>query len=594
MAMLYDLFSTRLLIKIIVVPILCLTSGIVSAQLEFSNWIIGKNTIMHLEPDGTTSLVNQNGIIGDKYFHTFNSLLSDNNGNPIVKIGERIWRYENGVVIGSIDGVCALHHINGEPIFENEPRIWTPPTFMLKSPDNKYSYILHSTFSYEWSYESKTDSLIRTGKTQIRCFCKNNLDKEDKGKDFIIHEYTNIEYFKDVIYGNATGGEQDPYLELPFFAGMSHTDGKSIWVITKSNYEDSVVAINLNGSTIKSKKKSYLHLGIDDIWAVPTNIACYNITDNGKIFVKVPNQPKTLCIHFDQDKGIISEHCYYDIKATSQWTEISSTGKYIYNTHTEQKKKLVRIKISDLENGNYNIEVINPTEQVGNENYSSIRIGIDGNIYVRNGKSLMVIYDSETANPRFETLYTGDDIPDPDINFPNYLYTYDLFACNSDCDRNATFSFPDPRNEIIAYEWDFGDGSKSTEITPTHQYSASGNYNVTLKVNLKNGSYKTLPTRKITINNKKPSAKFDNASVCYGEPLKIILNGEAPFNISYTFNGENKTITTFNTEYLISNIAGRYQITKVTDHFCESEPTLNNTAEILPKLNKLTIKTNND
>ena len=95
------LFSTRLLIKIIVVPILCLTSGIVSAQLEFSNWIIGKNTIMHLEPDGTTSLVNQNGIIGDKYFHTFNSLLSDNNGNPIVKIGERIWRYENGVVIGT-------------------------------------------------------------------------------------------------------------------------------------------------------------------------------------------------------------------------------------------------------------------------------------------------------------------------------------------------------------------------------------------------------------------------------------------------------------------------------------------------------------
>ncbi|MBP5502211.1 MAG: hypothetical protein J6Y24_05410 [Bacteroidales bacterium] len=93
---------------------------------------------------------------------------------------------------------------------------------------------------------------------------------------------------------------------------------------------------------------------------------------------------------------------------------------------------------------------------------------------------------------------------------------------------------------------------------------------------------------------KAPSAQFDNAQVCYGEPLKIILNGNAPYNIFYTFNGENKTITTSNTEYQMDNIVGRYQITKVTDQFCETSIKENNTAEILPKLNKLTIKTNNE
>lgn len=575
--------------------VLCLISELSSAQLEFSNWIVGNNTILHINPDGTTNLFNHNGIIGDKYYYTFYSLLSDNNGNPIVKNGGKIWRHENGVVIGSNVGVCALHHINGEPIFEDEPRIWTPPTFMLKSPDNKYSYILHSTFTYEWSYDSKIESLIRTGKTQIRCFCKNNLDNEDKGEDYIIHEYTNTSYFKDVIPGSANGGQQDPYIEYPFFAGMSHTDGKSIWVITKSEYEDSVVAINLNGSTIKSKKKSYLHLEMDNLWPGTIANAEYIVTDNGKIYSEVENQSKMLCIFFDQDKGIISDQRYFNVKvATSPWTEITSTGKYIYDTHYGKNDKIVRIKISDLENENYKIEAIDPTQPVSNANYSLIRIGIDGNIYVRNGKSLMVIYDSETDNPRFETLYTGDDIPDSDIRFPNYLYTYELFACKSDCDRNATFSFPDPRNEIIAYEWDFGDGAKSTETTPTHQYEDYGSYTVSLKVTLKNGTYKILPSRKIILLDQKPSAQFDNAQVCYGEPLKIILNGKAPYNIFYTFNGENKTITTSDTEYQMDNIAGRYQITKVTDQMCETSIKENNTAEILPKLKKITIKANND
>ena len=93
---------------------------------------------------------------------------------------------------------------------------------------------------------------------------------------------------------------------------------------------------------------------------------------------------------------------------------------------------------------------------------------------------------------------------------------------------------------------------------------------------------------------KAPSAQFDNAQVCNGEPLKIILNGKAPYNIIYTFNGENKTITTSDTEYQMDNIVGRYQITKVTDQMCETSIKENNTAEILPKLNKLTIKTNNE
>jgi len=33
-----------------------------------------------------------------------------------------------------------------------------------------------------------------------------------------------------------------------------------------------------------------------------------------------------------------------------------------------------------------------------------------------------------------------------------------------------------------SYEWDFGDGSTSTEVAPTHSYKSAGSYNATLKV----------------------------------------------------------------------------------------------------------------
>lgn len=33
-----------------------------------------------------------------------------------------------------------------------------------------------------------------------------------------------------------------------------------------------------------------------------------------------------------------------------------------------------------------------------------------------------------------------------------------------------------------SYEWDFGDGSTSTDVAPTHTYKSEGSYNVTLKV----------------------------------------------------------------------------------------------------------------
>lgn len=40
----------------------------------------------------------------------------------------------------------------------------------------------------------------------------------------------------------------------------------------------------------------------------------------------------------------------------------------------------------------------------------------------------------------------------------------------------------DPDGDVLEFEWDFGDGSKSTLLRPNHEYTSTGNYTVTLTV----------------------------------------------------------------------------------------------------------------
>lgn len=61
----------------------------------------------------------------------------------------------------------------------------------------------------------------------------------------------------------------------------------------------------------------------------------------------------------------------------------------------------------------------------------------------------------------------------------------------------ADVQFKNQSQKAEDYEWDFGDGNKSTEASPSHQYKTSGNYTVVLKA--KKGKKESLATKQVFI-----------------------------------------------------------------------------------------------
>lgn len=84
----------------------------------------------------------------------------------------------------------------------------------------------------------------------------------------------------------------------------------------------------------------------------------------------------------------------------------------------------------------------------------------------------------------------------------------------------------DPDGSIVAYAWDFGDGTMGTGQTPSHTFSASGSYPVTLTVTDDDGATSNL-TRSITVDSAPPPndearQKIEQAQALLAEAMALL------------------------------------------------------------------------
>src|SRR5690606_41601083 len=69
---------------------------------------------------------------------------------------------------------------------------------------------------------------------------------------------------------------------------------------------------------------------------------------------------------------------------------------------------------------------------------------------------------------------------------PAAAFTFETLGKLASFDASGS---SDVDGTIASYAWDFGDGTSGTGATPTHSYTASGTYSVTLTVTDDDGAF---------------------------------------------------------------------------------------------------------
>jgi PKD repeat protein len=134
---------------------------------------------------------------------------------------------------------------------------------------------------------------------------------------------------------------------------------------------------------------------------------------------------------------------------------------------------------------------------------------------------------------------------------------------------SATESY-DPDGTIVAYSWDFGDGTTATGITVFHAYADNSSYVVTLTVTDNNGATDSTNATK-TVMNRQPVALFTETDETVNTDETISFNASDSYDpdgtiVSYSWNfGDGTTVTGISVQHAYSQ-DGTYTVSlTVTD-----------------------------
>ena len=122
------------------------------------------------------------------------------------------------------------------------------------------------------------------------------------------------------------------------------------------------------------------------------------------------------------------------------------------------------------------------------------------------------------------------------------------------CDLNVTFT--NSSTNATSYQWDFGDGNTSTQISPTHTYAASGNYTVTLTSI--NGTSQSTSSQTIQVSGTVvadfafPSIVYTNTPITFTDNSTNATAWQWDFMNGLTSNVQNPTVTF--TNYDLTNV----------------------------------------
>ena len=135
-----------------------------------------------------------------------------------------------------------------------------------------------------------------------------------------------------------------------------------------------------------------------------------------------------------------------------------------------------------------------------------------------------------------------------------------------------TVNFTDQSTgDITSWSWTFGDGGTSTAQNPSHQYTATGDYTVSLTVTGPGGSDDEVKTDYISVTCTMPVAAFSGAPTGGDYPLTVDFTDASTDATSWSWDfGDGGTSTQQNPSYTY-NAVGTYTVELTATNSCGSD-----------------------
>lgn len=182
---------------------------------------------------------------------------------------------------------------------------------------------------------------------------------------------------------------------------------------------------------------------------------------------------------------------------------------------------------------------------------SGMQLGPDGKLYINVllGDKLSVINSPNTIGPLCDLRVDYVDLKGKVAVYALPAFNQSVFFnpaidVNSTCVGETSRFKINSNQTLTAANWDFGDGSNSTEITPTHTYTKAGTYTVSVTATSANGT--STKTKEVVIFEVPTATKPQDLLVCdddkdglYHFDLEVqrfpTLNGQDPDLYQVTF-----------------------------------------------------------
>lgn len=398
--------------------------------------------------------------------------------------------------LNTVEGCSAISDANGLLLFYTDGiTVW-----------NRIHDVMPNGTGLNGNQSSTQSAIIVPKPGDVNTYYIFTVDDEAGGNGL---SYSEVDLTLDTGNGDITENKNigiiSPITEK--ISAIQHANGVDFWVITHAWQNADFLAYKITAAGIDTVPVISSVGSVHDGDIVGT-IGYLKIAPNGEKLAigKSSTGSFVEVFDFDNSTGIISNPqlingLFYETSNDGVYgVEFSPNSELLYVSDVSFDSNINKVHQFDLTLPNV-ADIINSDEIIyaGNDIIGALQLAIDEKIYLANvGNTYIDVIENPNergANANYVNQAISLDGRISALGLPPFIQSFFFLGIEveGNCLGSSTEFLLESNDPIVSILWDFGDGNSSTDIQPSHVYSAAGTYTVTVTANTASDT-KTLNT----------------------------------------------------------------------------------------------------